>query len=202
MVKVKICGIKTIDHAETAVQAGANYLGFVFAPSKRRISPQEARRIAKDIPSSVKKVGVFVNESVDKMKEISEFVGLDYIQLHGDETPEMVNALPYKIIKAFSIDQTKDIALYTCDYYLIDSPAKAFRGGSGKTFDWQLIDRLNIERDKLILAGGLTVSNVQEAIQRVNPAGVDTSSGVETDGQKDHEKMRAFIAQAKGRYLT
>lgn len=199
MVYVKICGIKTLEHAETAVQAGVDFIGFVFAPSKREVTPQEALRIAQTIPTSVKKVGVFVNEHIDRISEIVDQVGLDYIQLHGDETPEMVQALPYKTIKAFPIDQVEDIQLYPCDYFLIDSPAEKYRGGSGKTFDWRLIDKLSIDPAKLILAGGLTAENVQEAIQSVNPAAVDTSSGVETNGQKDHEKIRAFIAQAKGR---
>lgn len=198
MVQVKICGIQTIEHANTAVKAGVDLIGFVFAPSKREVTANEAATIAKSLPSTVKKVGVFVNEEVNTIKKIADQVELDFIQLHGDETAEMIKQLPYKIIKAFSIDHAKDILSYPCDYYLVDSPAEKYRGGSGKTFDWNLIDHLKIDRSKLILAGGLDVENVKNAITNVQPAIVDTSSGVETNNEKDHEKIKAFITQVKG----
>lgn len=198
MVYVKICGIKTVEAAEVAIQSGVDLLGFIFAPSKREVTPEEAVKIAKVIPSSIKKVGVFVNETPEMIQHVAEKVGLDFIQLHGDETPGMIATLPYKTIKAFPIDQAKNIHSYPCDYFLIDSPAEKYRGGSGKTFDWNLIDGLQIDPNKLILAGGLTSENVQEAIRFVKPIAVDTSSGVETNGEKDYEKIRAFILQAKG----
>src|SRR5690606_21302050 len=98
------------------------------------------------IPNHVKKVGVFVNESVERMTEIAQIVGLDYIQLHGDENPEIAEKLPYKVIKAFSVepDNLAEIQSYPCDYYLLDSPKGKYRGGNGKTFDWNIIHRLDV----------------------------------------------------------
>src|SRR5690625_4442748 len=121
---VKICGIQTIEAAKVAVEAGANFIGFVFAPSKRKILPEEAAIIAKNIPSSVKKVGVFVNETPEKIRHIANMICLDMIQLHGDEPPEIVDKLPYSIIKAYSIHQLDllEAQKFPCDYYLIDSP--------------------------------------------------------------------------------
>lgn len=197
---VKICGIKTVEAAQVAVQAGADFIGFVFAPSKRRITPEEAAKIAKAIPKSVRTVGVFVNESTENIKKIAEMVGLDVIQLHGDESPKMVAELPYQTIKAFSIDQVdaRTIYSYQTDYYLIDSPVGEHRGGTGKTFDWKRATELEIDLNKVILAGGLSPDNVKAAIGQVGPAGIDVSSGVETNGEKDHEKMIQFIRNAKG----
>lgn len=197
---VKICGIKTIKAATVAVQAGADLIGFVFAPSKRQITPEQAAMIAKSIPESVQKVGVFVNETVENMKNIAEQVGLDVIQLHGDESPETLEQLPYQTIKAFSIDQvsTETIKSFPADYYLIDSPVGEHRGGTGKTFDWNLATGLGLDPSKVILAGGLSPDNVQEAIKQVKPAGIDVSSGVETNGEKDHQKIKQFIRNAKG----
>lgn len=197
---VKICGIKTIEAANVAVQAGADFIGFVFAPSKRKITPEEAAKIVKTIPKSVQTVGVFVNESVENIKQIAELVDLDVIQLHGDEPPEMIGELPYQTIKAFSIDQVdaQTINSYLTDYYLIDSPIGEHRGGTGKTFNWKRATDLGIDFNKVILAGGLSPSNVQDAIRQVSPVGIDVSSGVETNGKKDHEKIKQFIRNAKG----
>jgi phosphoribosylanthranilate isomerase len=197
---VKICGIKTIEAATVAGQAGADLIGFVFAPSKRKITPTEAAKIARKIPISVRKVGVFVNETVENMRNIAEQVGLDIIQLHGDEPPEILEQLPYQTIKAFSIDQVnaETIKSFPADYYLIDSPIGKHRGGTGKTFDWNLATELELDPSKLILAGGLSSENVQAAIELVNPAGIDVSSGVETNGKKDHQKIKQFIENAKG----
>ena len=196
---VKICGIKTAEAANTAVQAGADFIGFVFAPGRRQITPEDAAKIAVTLPSSVQKVGVFVNESKEKMVETAETVGLDFIQLHGDETPEIAKSLPYKIIKAFPVDPDRLAAIqdYPCDYYLLDSPFGKNRGGNGTTFDWKLTEDLTLDPSKIILAGGLSPNNVTEAIKFVMPAGVDVSSGVETNGVKDPEKMKRFIKTVK-----
>lgn len=200
---VKICGIKTIEAAQVASEAGTDFLGFVFAPSKRRIQPEVAKRIAQAIPSHIKKVGVFVNDSVAHMLEIGAQVGLDIIQLHGDEPTEVAGQLikeSYQVIRAISADRLDRFTqekFYPYDYVLIDSPPKTFRGGSGETFNWEILNDLPIDRRKLILAGGLTPENVQEAIQIVKPAGVDVSSGVETNGIKDHQKIKAFLRHAR-----
>jgi len=197
---VKICGITTTEAAKTAVESGADLIGFVFASSKRQIAPLDAARIAASLPSSVKKVGVFVNESVNNILEIADTVGLDIIQLHGDEPPEMIEQLPYQVIKAIPAHpkQLAEIDQYSlADYYLVDSPFGKNRGGNGTTFDWNTLRDLPIDRSKLLLAGGLKATNVKEAIYQVHPAGVDVSSGVETDGKKDEQKIIQFIQQVK-----
>jgi len=192
---VKICGITTSEAAEAAAAAGADFIGFVFAASRRKITPERAKMIAKSLSSPVKTVGVFVNETVEQMVNIAEYVGLDYLQLHGDEGEAVSKQLPRPVIKAFSVKDKsiKNIMNYPCDYYLIDSPG----GGTGKSFDWKLLDKFNLDASKLILAGGLNPENVQEAIRVVKPAGVDVSSGVETNGAKDIKKIKQFIHAAK-----
>lgn len=196
---IKICGIKTVEAANAAAQAGTDFIGFVFAPSKRQITPDAAAQIARTLPKHVKKVGVFVNETAENMIETAERVGLDVIQLHGDESASVVEQLPYQVIKAFPVDRNKltNIQDYPCDYYLLDSPIGGNRGGNGTTFDWDLANDLTIDRKKVILAGGLTPENIQTAIERIQPAVVDISSGVETNGEKDFNKMQQFIHNAK-----
>lgn len=197
---VKICGIQTMEAAETAVDHGADFIGFVFAESKRRITPEAAAKISKNLPNTAKKVGVFVNESLENMLDIAEKVGLDVIQLHGDEPSEIARNLPYEIIKAFPATREKqaEIQNYPCDYYLLDTPTIKQRGGTGRTFDWSIIAELNLDHRKLFLAGGLTPENVETAVKHTNPLAVDVSSGVETNGEKDHVKIKQFINHAKG----
>ena len=192
---VKICGITTLDAALTAEREGAAMIGFLFAPSSRRIEPDEAAAIAKQLSPTVKKVGVFVNETKETIERIADVVGLDFIQLHGDEPASFAESLSKPVIKAFNIEQVSDevLATYPCDYYIIDSPGTTYRGGSGKVFDWNRLLNRNIDRSKLILAGGLNEANIAEAIKTVEPAGVDVSSGVETNGKKDNEKIKRFI---------
>lgn len=199
---VKICGIRDQQTAHSAVASGADLLGFVFAPSRRQVTVEQARQIIKTLPSSVQTVGVFVNETVERMKEIAETAGLDYIQLHGDEDPDTARSLPYKIIKAFPVtkENLPQIQGFPADYYLLDSPIGGARGGNGTVFDWDLALDLPIDRNKILLAGGLHAGNVQEAIQRLAPAGVDVSSGVETAGIKDLDKIKSFIVKAKKCY--
>src|SRR5690625_237308 len=133
-------------------------MGFVLSPSKRRISPVKAAKIARILSPSIKRVGVFVNESVENIIHIAKLVNLDYVQLHGDESPQVAKSIPYPIIKAFSVRQVnpKTIQQYPCDYLLIDSPGKKYRGGSGNTFNWKALEDLKIDKKKLILAGGLS----------------------------------------------
>ncbi|WP_138420133.1 phosphoribosylanthranilate isomerase [Aquibacillus sediminis] len=197
---VKICGITTKQAAIQAVEAGADFIGFVFADSKRKLDREQAKEIASVIPASVKKVGVFVNEDAETIKEIADTVGLDYIQLHGDESPAFCQQFAYPVIKAFQIKTAEDLEKvndYNCAYYLLDSPAGKYRGGNGEAFDWGLVKHLHPLEEKIILAGGLHADNVQQAIAEVKPVGVDVSSGVETDGAKDGNKMVAFIEKAK-----
>lgn len=196
---VKICGITSKEAAKAAADGGADLIGFVFAESKRKISPADALEIANTIPASVKKVGVFVNETVDNMNRIAELVGLDAIQLHGEESAEIAKQLPYEIIKAFPADKAvfEELEQYPCDYYLLDTPSEKSRGGSGTVFDWSLLEDRELNHNRMILAGGLTPENVKAGIEKVFPAAVDVSSGVETDGKKDTSKIKQFITNAK-----
>lgn len=196
---VKICGITTLEAAKAAEEAGVDFIGFVFAPSKRRISPDAAADIAKHLSPAVKKVGVFVNETKENIEQIAKMVGLDYIQLHGDEDARFALELGMPVIKAFPIEVVSDETLraYPCEFYVIDSPGTTYRGGSGNVFDWSRLERLNIDRRKLILAGGLNEQNVAKAISAVRPVGVDVSSGVETNGKKDVGKIKRFVQAAK-----
>lgn len=197
---VKICGITTEEAAQAAAEAGADLIGFVFTESKREISPVAAAAIASRLPASVQTVGVFVNEEPAVMEQIASQVGLDFLQLHGEEPPHVAKSLSAKVIKAFPAEKARleNVHTYPCDYFLIDTPS-INRGGSGKTFDWSLLQESGIDRERLLLAGGLHPENVREAVEAVNPFAVDVSSGVETAGKKDPEKMKAFIEQAKQR---
>ncbi|WP_176449087.1 phosphoribosylanthranilate isomerase [Lentibacillus sp. CBA3610] len=196
---VKICGMTTTEAAQEAAKAGADFIGFVFAPSKRQLTPEKAAAISRYIPSSVKKVGVFVNDTKEAIIQTAETAGLDIIQLHGDESAAFAESLPYPVIKAFRMGKhdTSEIRSYPCDYYLIDSPKGPNRGGNGTTFDWSQLNDAGLDPQKMILAGGLNPENVQSAISIGKPAVVDVSSGVETDGSKDLEKINQFIKNAK-----
>lgn len=191
---VKICGLQTVEDAQFASAQGAQFIGLIFAPSKRRVTPRQAKEIVAALSPTTQVVGVFVNESVDTMIATANDVGLDFIQLHGDESATVARQLPYPVIKAFSIDdiEQKRINDYPCTYYLIDSPG----GGTGETFQWERLSALPIQHDKILLAGGLDAENVSKAIQTTLPAGVDVSSGVETNGVKDQQKISEFIKTA------
>lgn len=194
---VKICGLKTKEAARIASEAGADFLGFIFAESSRKVSAETVAAIGKEIPSHVKKVGVFLHQSEEEIKQIAEAANLDYIQLHGEEDAEFAKRMPLPVIKAFSIKTKDDYAKlrsYPAEYYLVDLPKK---GANQKTLDWDELKRENVPFDKLLLAGGLTPNNVKEAIEIVGPLGVDVASGVETEGVKDERKIHAFIRAAK-----
>ncbi|MCM3692653.1 phosphoribosylanthranilate isomerase [Neobacillus niacini] len=199
--KVKICGITDLTTAIAAVDYGADALGFVFAESKRKISEVKAKEIIAHLPKEVVKVGVFVNETKEKIEEIASSVGLTHVQLHGDETPAFSESLSYPVIKAISIhdeQSLKSIENYKCEYVLIDGPKGKYRGGNGLSFDWNSISAENLKDKKVILAGGLHKENVEEAINLIKPYMVDVSSGVETEGKKDLNKIQLFIIKAKG----
>lgn len=198
--KVKICGITELKTALTAVEYGADAIGFVFAESKRKIAVETAKTIASKLPAEVFKIGVFVNEKKAKIEEIAEVVGLTHVQLHGDETPDFCESLSFPIIKALSIqnrESLQDADKYNCPYILLDGPKGKYRGGNGLAFDWSLIASHNFKGKKLILAGGLHEGNVEEAVSLIRPYMVDVSSGVETEGIKDVRKIRSFINIAK-----
>lgn len=203
--KVKICGITDIKTALYAVHHGADALGFVFAKSKRRITPEKAKEMIAELPEHILKVGVFVNETKENIKKIAEATGLTAIQLHGDEPPQFCQGFDLPVIKALSIGSQEDLRLidqYNCDYLLLDSPVGKYRGGNGVSFDWKLLHEENLQGRRIILAGGLTAENVREAITIAKPYMVDVSSGVETDGRKDVNKIRDFLGNAKNNWRT
>lgn len=202
MTKVKICGLSKPEHVLAAVEAGADAVGFVFARSSREISIEQARELAKLVPDPVLKIGVFVDASSEELQRTFEQVPLDYIQYHGDESPEFIRQVGLPSIKALSIHDEDDVgraASYDVDFFLFDTPGVEYRGGSGRTFDWSLLEYAGMPREKIILAGGLHEGNVQEAVRQVQPFMVDVSSGVEIEKQKDEGRIQAFIKTAKGR---
>ena len=201
MTKVKICGLKTEEHVRAAIEAKADFIGFVFAPSKRQISVETAKTLAALIPPTIKKIGVVVNETSDTLHHLFTEVGLDYIQYHGDEPPAFIDEVGLPAIKAFSITEAfdwKQLNNFKVDFYLLDAPGSSHRGGSGKTFNWEFIKDYPIPKEKIILAGGLNAANVTEAIQITKPFAVDVSSGVEKNGLKDSNLITQFINAAKG----
>ncbi|WP_042350984.1 phosphoribosylanthranilate isomerase [Bacillus massiliigorillae] len=200
--KVKICGLTDVETAVYAAEVGADAIGFVFAPSRRQISKENAKKIIEELPARVEKVGVFVNEKPAVIEEIAAACGLTMIQLHGEESNGscQVHALP--VVKAVGIGKVEDIVQaeqYEVPYLLVDSPkGQKYYGGNGATFDWQLLQSKALENHRVILAGGLTADNVAKAIATVQPYMVDVSSGVETDGKKDFVKIKQFIQVVKG----
>jgi phosphoribosylanthranilate isomerase len=204
---VKICGITSPADARVAVEAGADALGFVFwFMSPRKVDPVRAAEIARDLPESVLRVGVFVDAPLDEMKEVADAVGLDLLQLHGDEPPEALVSLPRPALKAVRVGRgfaSEQAMRYTAHAagLVVDTrlPGETqMPGGTGIPFDWSLIKGLADRVPFLMLAGGLGPSNVVEAIRAVRPHAVDVSSGVEgLPGRKDPAKVRAFIAAAR-----
>ena len=192
MTKVKICGLSTKEAVKTAVSAGADYIGFVFAPSKRHVTVEQATELAKFIPSHIQKVGVFVSPSRAELLEAVDKVGLDFVQVHGKVVDKLFENLPCGSIQAVQVDEGGHVPNSQADYLLFDAPV----AGSGQTFDWGQLDTTELAQP-FFIAGGLNEDNVARAIQHFSPFAVDVSSGVETDGQKDHEKIRRFIERVK-----
>jgi phosphoribosylanthranilate isomerase len=210
MTWIKICGTTSLEDARLSIDAGADALGFIFAESPRRIDASAAKKIISRLPEEVEKVGVFVNETAEKIREIVREVGLTSVQLHGDEDVNFIRALSedfprlrlYKALPASS--RLKDALLEfrganAPDCILVDSAhvedGREKRGGTGRKSDWRsLAAVLSGESRKWIIAGGLTPQNVAEAIQTFRPWGVDVVSGVErSPGKKDPAKLKAFV---------
>lgn len=201
MVKVKICGITTKEDALWALECGADALGFVFYnKSPRYIEPGDVKTIISSLPPFATTVGVFVNEDFNEIRDIAYLTGITVIQLHGDESPSYCNLIEGKLIKAIRVKNEKSIELlkkYDVDAFLLDSFDKESYGGSGLTFDWKLATKAK-QYGRIILAGGLALDNVEEAVKKVVPYGVDVSSGVEkSPGVKDKKKVKEFILKAK-----
>lgn len=199
--RVKICGIMSDEAAKKSVQHGADALGFVFAKSKREISIESAKQIISKLPKDLIKAGVFVNPSLERIEEVVKTAGINLVQLHGEETPDFCASIPYPVMKAFSIGTASDLEKiheYPCEYVLLDGPkGKKYHGGNGVSFDWNILSNFDRKDKKVIIAGGLTKENVTEAINEAQPYMVDISSGVETNGRKDLEKIAAFLSCVK-----
>jgi indole-3-glycerol phosphate synthase / phosphoribosylanthranilate isomerase len=210
--QVKICGLRTPEHINAAIEAGADMLGFIFhEPSHRYIEPQQVRTILAECqyfmqpPNGEKRpdlVGVFVNTDADYINEVADQIGLQFVQLHGNETPDFCQRIRRPVIKALSLHNRTDLERIkpyreVAWRILLDTPTPDW-GGSGQTHDWELA-RMAAQSQPIILAGGLTPENVRAAIQQVGPWGVDVSSGVETNRVKDVQKIRGFVEQARMR---
>ena len=200
MTLVKICGLTNLDDALAAVDAGADALGFNFYQrSPRYISPANAREITDHLPSSVLRVGVFVNEELQSLSRVVSEASLTAVQLHGDETPEYCDQLKTTfVIKVFGAGDDLDLTAYNVDAIMLDTKDKFLHGGTGRVFDWSIAQRANNSVPKLFLAGGLSPENVAEAIATVRPYAVDACSSLEdTPGKKNGERMRAFVAAVR-----
>ena len=206
MTLIKICGITNIKDAEAAVLAGADQVGFNFFPASPRFTNVEsAKKIGDRIGSRATKVGVFVNESVDRIREIAAEARLEVIQLHGDEDEGFIGRLRTEtglsITKAVRVTADFDpttVSSFNADAILLDSYSREARGGTGMKFDWSRAIEVSKIVDRLYLAGGLAPENVAEAIRIIRPFAVDTCSGVESEpGKKDPLKLIRFIENAR-----
>jgi phosphoribosylanthranilate isomerase len=199
-VNIKICGITNLADASHAVELGANAIGFIFAPSPRQMTPQKVRKIVRATPPFVKTVGVFVNEEISAIREVMQYCGLDLVQLHGDESPDLCAELMPYAIKALPVKDESCLQISRAYHgkvraLLLDTYAKQKVGGTGKTFDWNLAIEVKKLGIPIILAGGLGPANINLAIQTVNPYAVDLNSGIEEyPGKKDPALMKAVMA--------
>ncbi len=214
---IKICANTNTEDARAAVAAGADALGFIFAPSPRRVQPEAVARIAEHTPT-VERIGVFVNESAKTIAKIFHAAKLTGVQLHGDESPEVVQEVsallrksgsersPIRIIKAvhftagFAEKLERFSRVEAIDALLVDAFSSQASGGTGQSFDWQAArEALGLSRRPIVLAGGLRPENVKQAISLLHPWGVDVASGVEhSPGKKDWQKLYAFCAAVRG----
>jgi len=202
---LKICGITSRDEAAAIADMGVSALGFIFyRNSPRYTTPENVRNIVRNMPPFVSTVGVFVNEQPENIRGITEFCSLDWIQLHGDESPEYCNSLPRRIIKAFRVKQEFNVEKlldynveklldYSVNAFLLDTYNEKAYGGTGTSFDWEVAKKAK-KYGPVILSGGLNTDNLLQALKEVQPYGVDISSGVEkSPGSKDLKKVEEIV---------
>lgn len=197
---VKVCGITRDADAQVAVECGASAIGFIFWPGSRRyVAPEVARSIVRSLPPFVTPVGVFVNEPADRVNAVAELAGLGAVQLHGDEQPEVLDAIRFPVLKATGrVDEALSAGWPARVTLLVDADDRESHGGTGRKADWAAAARAAATR-RTILAGGLRPENVVEAVQAVRPFGVDVSSGVEdAPGIKNPERIRALFEALRG----
>ncbi len=200
MTWVKICGITNIEDGLKAASLGVDALGFIFAPSLRRVEPDTTHKIIQALPTTLLKVGVFVDEDPEEVLRVAEYCGLNALQFHGKESPDYCQKFSLLVIKAIQIkdlESLDDMERYPDTILLLDtySPVKA--GGTGNSFSWEIALKAKEKRD-FILSGGLNQDNVGEAIKKMRPFGVDVCSGVETNpGKKDLLKMAEFVKEVR-----
>ena len=204
MPKVKICGNTNLEDAKLAVSLGADYLGFIFTESKRRVTPDQAAEMIQGLKPFKDFVGVFVNQPKQEVEEVVRSLGIRMLQFHGEETALYCKHFTdegYEVIKTFRIRDAmslKRLDEYNVAAFLFDTYSADQKGGTGKTFDWNLIEDRPYVHDRLFLAGGLNVNNLEDAISRVHPYAVDVASGVESSaGKKDPALLKRFIEIAK-----
>jgi phosphoribosylanthranilate isomerase len=204
MLRIKICGITNLEDALLAAALGAHALGFIFYPqSPRYVTPGDARAIIAQLPPFVLSVGVFVDEPAAAVQELAALVGLDWLQLHGQETPDYCRSLDRRVIKGFRVvgpESLKNLADFqgAVQAFLLDTYKPGTPGGTGETFDWHLARQAQ-GYGPIILAGGLTAENVAQAVKIARPQAVDVSSSLEAaPGKKDPEKLKKFFAAVGG----
>ena len=200
-VKVKICGMTNLKDVKVAVDGGVDAVGFIFyKKSPRSVTMQTVREIVLELPPFVDSVGVFVGEKAEQINKIADHCKLDRVQLHGDESPAFCKKIRRRVIKAIrvkDIQSLKKLSDYPVSSFLLDTFSEDQYGGTGKVFDWNLAYPAK-KYGPIILAGGLTPINVHQAIQRIQPYGVDVCSGVESQpGIKDHKTIKAFLKNVK-----
>ena len=200
-VKVKICGMTNLNDVKVAVDGGVDAVGFIFyKKSPRSVTMQAVRKIVLELPPFVDSVGVFVNETAEQINKIADRCNLDRVQLHGNESPTFCKKIRRRVIKAIrvkDIQSLKKLSDYPVSSFLLDTFSEDQYGGTGRVFDWNLAYPAK-KYGPIILAGGLTPINVHQAIQSIQPYGVDVCAGVESQpGIKDHKKMQTFLKNAK-----
>lgn len=201
-VKVKVCGMTSLEDAQYAVECGADAVGFIFyKKSPRAVTAKQAKSITAKLPPFVQRVGVFVNETAEVIERTVKTCGLDVVQLHGDESPAFCKRIAGKVVKAIRVKDAasvNDLSHYAVDAFLLDAYKEGEWGGTGERFNWNLVKQAR-KHGPVILAGGLDPANVAEGIRRCRPYGVDVCSGVESKpGKKNLKKVRAFIEAVRG----
>ena len=202
--KIKMCGLKRPEDIVYANECLPDYIGFVFAESRRKVSAQEAEKLGRQLDPAIRKVGVFVNEPVRQLISISDEAGLDILQLHGDEGKEYIKEVRkktgkeiWKAVRGRTAKDIREAEELTADKLLLDSFSEDSYGGTGKIMDFSVLEQTDI-RMPYFIAGGLTVDNLSEIIEKTGPYGIDISSGIETGGIKNREKMLQVIQCVRG----